>query len=449
MGANPLAETHLLARSRVYSFRRFRIQVTDGPERGTEKVSDATEFGIGSAPGNQLQLTDPTVSRHHCLITASPQGFLLRDLGSKNGTTLAGFRVESAYLHSGAVIGLGLTTLRFDPLEDEIREPLSEDERFGRALGKSAGMRRIFALLPRIAASDSTVLLEGETGSGKTLLADAIHQAGPRARNPFVVVDCGSIPPTLIESELFGHEKGAFTGAHAARAGAFQAAQGGTVFLDEVAEMPLEMQPKLLRALEDRVIKRIGSVDPIRLDVRVIAATNRDLRQEVNRGSFRSDLFYRLNIVRLRIPPLRERREDIPLLVTHFYGQFVSDGDPNPPAELIASLSRQDWPGNVRELRSAVERSVLMGDPQLWREIVDPPLAPAGAAPVPGAADFDPTVSFRAAKERAVASWERSYIGELVRRSGGNLSQAARMAHMDRNHLRELVRRHGIPVREE
>ena len=442
-----------------FRFHRFRLRVVDGPDRGKEQICDGAELAIGTAPGNHLVLTDPTVSRHHGVIEATPQGFLLRDLDSTNGCTLAGYRVGWAYLKPGAVVGVGMTLLRFDSLEEQIGEPVSADDRFGRAAGKSLAMRRIFALLPRISASDSTVLLEGETGTGKGLLAEAIHQASPRARGPFVTIDCGSIPPTLIESELFGHARGAFTGAHIARPGAFEAAQGGTIFLDEIGELPLEMQPNLPRALEERVVKRIGTVEPIRLNVRVIAATNQDLRQAINRGTFRSDLYYRLNIVRLQIPPLRERREDIPMLVASFYAELMARdpalpaaGEPlEAPPELVASLSQHDWPGNVRELRGAVERAVLMGDPELWNEITH------GSAPDPGGLrhgggdpdTFDPALSFRASKERAIARWERWYVTELVRRCGGNLSRAAREARMDRTHLRELVRRYNAPVREE
>jgi two-component system response regulator GlrR len=464
-----VAETRpLVAHPRELTFQRFRLQVEGGPNRGVERVSDGAELVVGSAPGTHLTLTDPSVSRHHFVITVTPRGFLLRDLGSTNGTTLAGFRVEAAYLKSGVSVGAGRSTLRFECLNEEVREPLSDEDRYGRVLGHSSAMRRIFGVLPKIAASDSTVLLEGETGTGKGLLAEAIHNQSPRAAGPFVVIDCSSIPPTLIEAELFGHAKGSFTGAHASRPGAFEAAHGGTIFLDEIGELPLDMQPKLLRALEERVIKRVGTVDPIKLDVRVVAATNRDLRQEVNRGAFRSDLYYRLNVVRLRLPSLRERREDIPLLAAHFYEQLVPGSSEGPPADLVEALLRQDWPGNVRELRAAIERSVLMGDPDLWREIAPgsmssiqlPTSAPGasspGTAPPPTPAksevdevSLDPELSFRVAKERAVAQWERGYLRALLRAHGGNLSAAARAARMDRNHLRELLRRHAMSAREE
>jgi transcriptional regulator with GAF, ATPase, and Fis domain len=292
--------------------------VTAGVDTGKEAISGGDELGIGTAQGNQLLLTDPTVSRHHCTIAVTPKGFLLRDLGSTNGTVLGDSRVESAYPEPGMRIRVGQTALVFELLGTEIHEPLSDEESFEQALGSSEAMRFVFAVLARAAQSETTVLLEGETGTGKGLLARALHQRSRRASGPLIEVDCSAIPPTLIESELFGHERGAFTGADRAREGAFEAAQGGTIFLDEIGELPLEMQPKLLRALEERTIKRIGTTTTTRLDVRVIAATNRDLRLEVNRGGFRADLFYRLAVLRVRVPPLRERREDIAVLAAQF-----------------------------------------------------------------------------------------------------------------------------------
>jgi DNA-binding NtrC family response regulator len=456
---HPKETVALIVRPRECAIGRFRLHVTAGPDRGIERVSDGAELSVGTAAGNHLVLTDRAVSRHHCVISATDNGFLVRDLGSRNGMTLAGYRVQGAYLGHGAMLGIGESTLRFDLLPDEIVEPLSDEERYGRILGQSTAMRRLFAALPRIAASDSTVLLEGETGTGKGLLAEVMHQKSPRAKNPFVVIDCSAIPPNLIEAELFGYVKGAFTGAHVSRPGAFEAAAGGTVFLDELGELPLDMQPKLLRALEERVVRRLGSLDTVRLDVRVVAATNRDLRQEVNRGTFRSDLYYRLNIVRIRLPALRERREDIPQLVAHFYEQLAMSGDSRPPAELVTAFARQDWPGNVRELRAAVERAILMQDPTLWFEatlgaggvesrVEGRSVKAAEEAKVDYADDLA-LGSFRAAKERAVARWERGYIETLVRQNGGNLSRAARAAHMDRNHLRELLRRHNISAADE
>jgi DNA-binding NtrC family response regulator len=313
-------------------------------------------------------------------------------------------------------------------------------------------MRRLFALVPRIAASEASVLIGGETGTGKTVLARAIHDASPRAAGPFVVVDCGSIPPTLIESVLFGHDRGAFTGAHAARAGAFESAAGGTVFLDEIGELPLDLQPKLLRVLEARQVQRIGEVEPVDVDVRFIAATHRDLHDLVARGAYRSDLFYRLGVVTLTVPPLRERRGDIPGLVSQFYRELA--GGAEPPAELLCAFARMDWPGNVRELRNAVERAVVLGDAAPEDPEPDPRPPRAGAGPGPGPGDlcdavridtdaFDPELAFRAAKAEAIARWERWYIRELLRHTGGNLSAAARVAQSDRSHLRRLAQRYA------
>ena len=239
----------------------------------------------------------------------------------------------------------------------------------------------------------------------------------------------------MIESELFGHERGAFTGAQQQRIGAIEAGAGGTVFFDEIGELPLDLQPRLLRAIEDRTVTRVGGQQTFRVDIRVIAATNKDLRAAVNRGDFRADLYYRLHVVSLLLPPLRERRLDIPLLVEQFYIQFA--GHPGAPDSLVDAFTRHDWPGNVRELRSAVERAVLLGDPGLWNELTD-------ASPAGPSLAFDDTLSFRASKDRATMIWERDYLRELIARHKGNLSRAARAARMDRTHLRELGRKYKL-----
>jgi len=434
--------TRIMPDTKEARFPKYRLVVIEGPDTGKHVEGGSEEISVGTAEANDLVLGDPSVSRHHFVLAPSAKGLLARDLGSTNGTLLNGVLVERAYLSPATVISIGTTKLRFEPGGGEARAALSKESRWGRALGASEAMRKIFAVLPKLADSDATILLEGETGTGKGLLASAIHEASPRKSGPFIVIDCGSIPPNLIESELFGHEKGSFTGATGMRHGAFEAARGGTVFLDEIGELPLDMQPKLLRALEEKLVKRIGGNEQIKLDIRVIAATNRDLRAEINRGRFRSDVYYRLNTFRLRVPPLRERRDDIALLVAHFYEQ-LSRGESDPPADLIANLMKQDWPGNVRELRAAVERTVLLGDADVWRELTD-------EAPAPDATQrevvVDEGVSFRAAKERAVGAWEREYVRALIDHHGGNLSRAARAVRMDRNHLRELLVRHRIRV---
>jgi two-component system, NtrC family, response regulator GlrR len=414
-------------------YRRFSLKVVAGPDEGAEAMSAGEEATIGTEPGNDLVLSDRTVSRHHLAIRVCARGFELADLGSTNGTILGGYRVLSALIEPGALVGLGRTTVKFDAFDDQVREDLSPRERFGRAIGASAGMRRAFGLLERFAASDGTILLEGETGTGKEILAEAIHEESPRRAGPFVVVDCGAIPPTLIESELFGHARGAFTGAVEHRVGALESARGGTLFLDEIGELPLASQPALLRALEDRTCKRVGDDRRIHIDVRVVAATHRDLRHEVNRGRFRADLFYRLAVLRVRVPALRERRDDIPLLVRHFHAQLA--GSDVLPDDLVTALARQDWPGNVRELRSAVQRAVVLGEASGWTEGNRRKAAPDMR---------DLELTYSESKEAAIARWERGYLARLLERFSGNLSRAARSVGMSRNYLRKLAVRYGL-----
>jgi DNA-binding NtrC family response regulator len=426
-------QTESLGDPSKLTFQRFRVRVIAGQDAGREVSSEGEELDIGSAEGNDLLLTDTTVSRHHCTITAGPDGFRLHDLDSTNGTRVGGFKIEAAVLRAGANFVVGRTTIAFEPLDEKVETQLSSHMAYAGMVGRSAAIRRVFAMLPRVAQSASTVLIEGETGTGKGAVAAAIHGESPRREGPYVVLDCAAIAPTLIESRLFGHLRGAFTGATADHTGAFEAASGGTLFLDEVGELPLELQPKLLRVLEERVVIPLGSVREVPVDVRVVAATNRDLRAEVNRGTFRADLFYRLHVVRLRMPPLRERREDIPLLVEHFRQQIAPDR-PSPSEALVDIWSRLHWAGNARELRGAVERHLLLGD-DAWE---------TAARTADPTAALNPALAFRSAKELAIAQFERAYLTMLVQRHGGNLSQAARAARMDRNHLRQLLRRHDI-----
>ena len=414
--------------------------VVAGPDKGRSSICEGARFGIGTARDNGLSLTDPTVSRRQCELVATSSGLLLQDLRSTNGTRLGGARIQSAYVRPGVILTIGNTTLALESAVEPGRAGVDVKKREV-AHWRSPSMSQIMSLLARVSRHESTVLLQGETGTGKTLLARRIHSTSPRANGPFIVVDCGAIPPTLIETELFGHEKGAFTGALNARAGIFEAASGGTVFLDEIGELPIDMQPKLLRAIEDRTVKRVGSTVARQLDVRIVAATNRDLSVAVNDGTFRSDLLYRLNTVSITIPPLRERPEDIPVLAEHFYQECIGDPTATLSATVQEELSKRSWPGNARELRSALERLVVLG--QLWSEGLTPPLVRTQSVPTattPG----DPALSFREAKESAVAQWEQEYLENLLSRTRGNLSQAAREARMDRNYLRELVRRRGV-----
>jgi transcriptional regulator with GAF, ATPase, and Fis domain len=315
-------------------------------------------------------------------------------------------------------------------------------------------MREVFGLLERLAPTDATLLVGGETGTGKDLLARAAHAASPRARHPFIVVDCGAVVGTLIESELFGHEKGAFTGAIEARKGAFELAHKGTLFLDEIGELPLSLQPKLLRSLESRRIRRVGGEREIPVDIRVIAATHRNLRLEVERGKFREDLYFRLAVVPLHLPPLRERRDDVPLLAEQLLARLATEPGAAPMSigkESLMALRAHDWPGNVRELRNVLERAALMsraaGQTEV-RLVGLPALAAVGAAAknaeTSTAADFDPTKSYRETREIWETEFERRYVGWLLGRHSGNVSSAAREADMDRKHLHKLAKKHGL-----
>jgi DNA-binding NtrC family response regulator len=326
--------------------------------------------------------------------------------------------------------------------------------RFGELHGESLVMRRLFGVLEKVAQSESTVLLEGESGTGKELAATEIVRRGLRGTKPFVVVDCGAISPNLIGSELFGHARGAFTGADRTRIGAFEAADGGTILLDEIGELPLDMQPKLLRAIETREVRRIGENIARRVNVRLIAATNRRLEREVNRGRFREDLFFRLSVVTVRIPALRKRLDDLPLLVKALLEQLnARDAERLFTPDVLADMARYDWPGNVRELRNYIERSVVLDHTvpaserslqSLMPSSKNSSLAPAAASSLASSAAVEPDHPFRAAKERVVADFERRYLEALLKTCDGNISRAARQAQMDRMHLHKLVQRYGL-----
>ena len=434
----PDAATRTLAGPRTLAFPKVRLKVLKGPDKGTIVTLEQDEILIGGADGAHLRLTDPTVSRNHCVIRLTAKGPLLRDLGSTNGSRIEGVEVREAFVPRGAMLELGHTQVRFEALDESVELPLADSERFGRLWGRSTAMRRLFAVAARVAASDVTVLIEGETGTGKDALCEAIHQASPRTGGPLIVVDCGAIPPNLFESELFGHERGAFTGADRARAGAFEEAEGGTLFLDEIGELPLPLQPKLLRVLEARTVTRIGSAQARKIDVRVIAATNRDLREEVNRGSFRQDLYFRLEVVRLRVPPLRERPDDIPVLVEHFRS-LAKPGAAAPPfsEETLRNFAAHPWPGNVRELRNAVERLAVLDDAAFVA--ASAPEAAGGAGE-----PIDIGVPFKDAKNALTDRFERGYLTAMLEATGGNISEAARRADIDRVYLLRLMGRYGL-----
>jgi two-component system, NtrC family, response regulator GlrR len=323
--------------------------------------------------------------------------------------------------------------------------PLWNEARLHNLIGGSAAMRHMFELINRFAQSDATVLIQGETGAGKELVADAIHQCSPRRNEPFIVLDCSAIPEQLFEAQLFGHEVGAFTGAIKSTPGVFEMAHGGTLFLDEIGELPLDVQAKLLRAVETRKVRRLGGSKLFASDVRLIAATNRDLAAEVNRGNFRADLYYRLAVARLAVPPLRERREDLNLLIEHFLRQLsVSSGHPDPrlPDDFMSRAMRHTWPGNVRELRNSVERAVLL--PNHPHVAFETPPKKEGD----GFAHIDIDVPFKVAKQKLVDEFDRRYLEALLEAHDGNISAAARAAGIERMSIYKMIRRLGLDKEE-
>jgi two-component system, NtrC family, response regulator GlrR len=426
------------------------LTVTAGVDRGLVHAATGQRVVVGVHPSADLVLHDGTVSRFHCEVAVDGDHVSIKDLGSRNGTFVDGVSIVHAHLKTGSRIAIGSSELEFGLGREPLRIEISKSARFGALVGESTPMRAVFALLDRAAKSEATVLLSGETGTGKEIAAESLHAASARGKGPFVVVDCGAIPGELLESELFGHEKGAFTGAVNARAGAFEVAEGGTVFLDEIGELGLELQPKLLRVLERKHLKRVGQSRYVPVDVRVIAATNRNLQSEVNSRRFRADLYYRLAVLEVRLPALRERPEDVPLLVEHILAGLGASSQPEAAVlrgEAAAlELMRHPWPGNVRELRNYVERCLALADrgplslPDAGGE------APAGAEldrESGGTSDAAPG-NLRSARQSWLREFEKRYLEELLAQNGGNVSAAARSAGIDRKYLYRLLWRNGL-----
>lgn len=437
----------------VVSLRKCQLRVLSGPDEKKKFDLNQKRTQLGKKEDNDIVLLDNTVSRHHIAIEMTSDSYLLKDLESTNGTYINGLKVKEAYLTPGDVIKIGNSEIEFTAFDEKVRIEPSPHSHFGEMVGKSRKMRQIFGLLEKIAPSLATVIVEGETGTGKELVAKAIHGASNRKDKPFIVFDCSAVAPTLIESELFGHEKGAFTGAIKQRKGAFEAAFGGTVFLDEIGELTLDLQPKLLRALEQREIKRVGGNERIPLDVRVICATNRELRSEVEEGNFREDLYYRLSVVKVHLPALRERPEDIPLIIKKFLenGRFNRGPDGNLKVKRVEDdalkmLQRYQWPGNVRELANVMERVVSMADSDsisaanlsfVFQEI-EHNVEPTERMTI------DTSLPFKEAKQKVVEVFEKDYLEELLRRNNFNVSKASREAKIDRKHLRNLLKKYEI-----
>ncbi|MCC6558120.1 MAG: sigma 54-interacting transcriptional regulator [Polyangiaceae bacterium] len=436
-----------------------RVRVTPPQGAPVEAALGISPLVVGTSPDCDLVIADARVSRRHCELRLTERGVLLRDLRSKNGTTIGQVHVHEAFLPRDmiATIGGSRLSVRVEGSPSILR--LSASDRFGEVIGQSIAMRAVFARLERVAATAETVLLLGESGTGKEVVARAIHAASPRRGGPFVVFDCSAVAPSLVESELFGHVRGAFTGAVAAHAGVFEQAEGGTLFIDEVGELPLDLQPKLLRALEARQVRRVGSADWRAVDVRVVAATHRNLRARAAEGQFREDLHYRLAVVEVHLPALRERKEDIPALVERFLSAHTPPrAAADLPPHAMDLLTAHDWPGNVRELRNVVTRLLLF--PELGLEALGerpPPPRAAGAPPAPAGGapgaprpradrEVEPLLELplREAKEMLLEHFERRYLATKLRDHGGNVSRTADAIGLSRQQLHRLIERYAL-----
>ena len=411
---------------------------------GGQFTIDVDALVVGRDPGAHIVLADQEVSAFHCELRAVTEGILVKDLGSTNGTFLGPVRVREAVVAVSSELTVGATRISIEP-QAKRRVEVGFSDRFGPLVGNSPRMRRVFGILEKVASTPLSVLILGETGTGKELVAKAIHDASDRKDGPFVVVDCGSIPPTLAESILFGHEKGAFTGATERRKGALADADGGTLFLDELGELPLELQPKLLRALSEKQVKRIGggAFEPI--DVRVLAATRRDLGAEMNAGRFRSDLFFRIAQVRVELPSLRERLSDLPLLVEDVCQRV---GRPQHVQTVLSWIEQRmashDWPGNVRELVNVASVAATLADEPGAIDDVLTLARDEGRVDPPRALGEEGESGFSDAKRTAISAFERDYFTSLAKRSKGNVSEMARQSGMERHHVRAYLRKYGI-----
>ncbi len=431
--------------------RKTKLLILNGPQQGRELMVNKDLFTIGAGAHNDLILEDSTISKRHCEIALNTDGYQIRDIGSTNGTIVQGVKITSAMLESGVEIQLGKTRLIFCPLQEAATIPLSRNEAFGAMLGRSMAMRRVFAVAETYAPTDATVMITGETGTGKEVLAEEIHRHSPRNKKPFIVIDCAAMAKDLIESELFGHVRGAFTGANTDREGAFEAADGGTVFLDEIGDLSSDLQPKLLRVLEKREIRRVGSNKVVKINVRIICATNRNLANEVNENRFREDLFYRLSVVQVELPPLRRRKEDIAPLVKKFLTDLrgpqalseLSDFD-----RTMQALKVHDWPGNVRELRNLIELAFYSErrpvDLSAFLSLGTMRSIRHDTTPEPAPLSFPSDKPFKDAKNELIEHFEKEYLQELLSRNNNNISRSAREAGIERAYLQRLVRKYGL-----
>ncbi len=422
----------------------FELLVVEGPDSGKSLLIDDASpprVYVGRSSTCELRLDDPLVSRRHLAVELHGDELVVIDVG-RNRTSFENIVGKEVMLRGGERIALGGSVLRLRRANDSSTQPLAAMTSFGKLKGASREMRRLYPLLERLAASSVPVLIEGETGTGKEILAEALHEQGPRARGPFVVFDCTAVAPSLLESELFGYERGAFTGATNARAGVFEEAHKGTLLIDEIGDLELSMQAKLLRAVERGEIRRVGSSKTVRVDIRILSATRRDLDAMVQAGLFRDDLYHRLAVTRVELPPLRRRMGDIPPLVDFFFRN--SGHDPaRLPMGLLARWETQDWPGNVRELRNAVLRYAEIGDVAEWKA--------TGHATTTASASLDADLGrairqliaggapFAAARDEVIETFEREFLDDVILKTGGNLTKAAEIGGFSRRHLHRLL----------
>jgi transcriptional regulator with PAS, ATPase and Fis domain len=422
------------SQARSMHVRSAAIKIIKGPDSGATAKMDQPSFVLGTGERADLRLTDPSVSREHVKFFLEQHGVRVVDEGSKNGTFVAGARIRNVLLTQDVTLTLGQTQIAVNIDADGLELALSGSDRFGSAIGSTAAMRHVFATLERAAATELTILLEGESGVGKDLLARAIHEKSSRNAGPMMVLDCGAIPPNLIESELFGHERGAFTGADQARRGVFEEADGGTLFLDEIGELPLDMQPKLLRALESREIRPVGGRASKPINVRVLAATNRRLAEAARLNEFRSDLFYRLAVVRVTVPPLRERSDDILPIARNMLRNLTRDLTADFPSNFAAMLTSYAWPGNVRELRNVVERFTVFG-------ATAEGLFDKSASKVRPPDDELSSLSYHEARRIVLERFEEAYFPAVLEKANGVMARAAELAGVARPSFYRMLER--------
>ncbi len=438
-----------VATTKLIELRGGTLHVVSRPEK--KVVIGGDPLTVGRDASCTIVLDDKRVSSVHGELVATAQGVRVRDLGSKNGIWAGEVRVHEGYLSEATTLSFGPIELAFEPAARPERLRLPQREQVGNLYGRTPAMREVFARIERSAQADLTVLVEGETGTGKELVAQAIHELSPRKNKPFVVVDCGSIPHGLAESTLFGHVRGSFTGATDNRTSPFVLAEGGTVFLDELGELPMDTQPKLLRALAERRVQAVGASGYVPFDARIVAATRRDLQRAVNEDAFRSDLYFRIAQVRITMPALRDRVEDIPGLV-----QFILEREGKKsafkriPRDSMAQLLRHDWPGNVRELANVVAVAVALADEGAPLDLAAHLGALAsnvhgGMRVLGGEATID--LGYHEAKRAALDSFEKAYFSSLAEKTGGNIAEMSRRAKLQRTHVRRYLVSHGIKKR--